>query len=62
MWQLGFTKTLRSQLFEKRKEKSTQITITSGNMEKLMEHATGKIPQRDSFPNVENIKQNLLYL
>lgn len=55
-------KTLKSQLFKKREEKSTKITITSGNLEKPIECAPGKTPQRDGFPNMENIKQNLLYL
>lgn len=59
MWQLGFTKTEVPPLFNKRKEKRAQITVTS--IEKPIEYATGK-PQRDGFPNVGNIKQNLLYL
>lgn len=55
-------KTLMSQLFKRREEKSTKITITSGHLEKPIERAPGKTPQRDGFPNMENIKQNLLYL
>lgn len=37
-------KTLMSQLFKKREEKSTEITITSGHLEKPIERAPGKTP------------------
>jgi hypothetical protein len=56
-WQLGFD--TKYQLFTQRKEESTHVTMTCGNMENLLSMVLAKLTREMAFHMRKRIKQNI---